>query len=176
MRHLIDIVESLTPSAELLDALDHWMHNYSKDDAHTGGNNHECDNIIALAKDYPVSYRGVLYRATAIPDHLAAALAGGETITLPALPKKLASWTKNLHTAELFADNAVYDHHSAVIVRFDARELGLVVDLDLLYDNRPEVGHESEVLAYNRALRITPDKVVSLWVYDEEAEESVQVK
>lgn len=176
MRRYIDIVETLAPSDELLDALDHWMHNYSQDDAHTGGNNHECDRIIALAKDYPVEYKGVLYRATAIHDDLAQALARGETVTLPALPKKLASWTKNVHTAELFADNAVYDNHSAVIVAFNSSELGLVVDMDLLYDNRPEVGHESEVLAYNRALRITPEKVVSLWVYDEDAEESVQVK
>ncbi len=108
-------------------------------------------------------------------DEYGEALKRGETVTVPPLPKKLVSWTKSFHTAEMFAENAVYDNHTAVIVAMQADQLKLVVDLDILYDNRPETGHESEVLAHHGPLTLSRQNVLHLWVYDHEAEESVQI-
>ncbi len=177
MRKFINIIsEALSePEEKLIDALHDWMSDYNEADAYDNSKDAECDRIIALAKDFPVTYRGVLYRGTAIMDEYAKAIERGETVTVPPLPKKLVSWTKDVHIADLFADNAVSSNHSAVIIAMDVSQLRTVVDFDILYDNRPETGHESEVLAYNTPLVLSRRNVKHLWVYDPEAEESVQI-
>lgn len=173
MRKFINIVEG--HSEELVNALHDWMITFSNDDAHTNKADEQCARIIKLSRDYPPTYRGILYRGTAIRDEHAQALLRGETVTIPPLPKKLVSWSKQRHNAETFAENAVWDNHSAVLIRLDSSRLSLVVDLDILYDARPDTGHESEILVHQQPLTISRKDIVSLWLYDPVEEDSIQV-
>lgn len=168
--------EALSDEEEkLVDALEDWMSHYDKGDAYTGDSNPECDRIIELSKNFKPRYNGMLYRGTAIFDEYGEALARGETVTVPPLPKKLASWSKDTFNALQFAEDAASENHTAVVIAMNTDQLDLVVDLDILYDNRPETGHESEIIAFSQPLVLSKKNVLHLWVYDHEAQESVQI-
>jgi hypothetical protein len=151
----------------LKDAIGAWHGGYDKDDAWTGGNILEQENILNLAQGIQVSYDGMLYRGTAIMDDDFVRLRNGEEVTFKLKPSgHLVSWSKELDVADTFAKDSWNggDGMCAIVIALPASELELVADLGEISEDA--VG-EDEVVTMNREIVLSSSNVVRMYAYND---------
>jgi len=156
----------------LKDAIEAWHEGYSKDDAWSGENIAEQENILNLARGIEVSYDGMLYRGTAIMDEDFVRLRNGEEVTFKLKPAgHLVSWSKDTDVADTFARDSWDggDGMCAIVIALPASELDLVADLREISE---DADGEDEVISMNREVILTAGNVVRMYAYNDLEPES----
>lgn len=165
----MDLIETAKAlQGDLIDALEQWENDYSKDDTWQQSSRSAANEsrIIALSANHHPAYNGMLYRGTGISDADYHVLEHGGDVTFrQSSSKKLVSWTKDMSVAKSFAEDAVDSGFSSVVIAMHSSRLQMLVDID---EALGMPTGESEVIVLSRPIELNASNVVEMLKYDDD--------